>query len=297
MEKQNTIYDEEVENVKAGETKAVPAGAPGMFEAEMPQDIVNESLVKKELNNIATTKSLIKSQLVEKVDYGIIPGCGQKPSLFKPGAEKIIRIFHVSIEYKDVNPIFDMKEGNVSHTILCSAYFNGVLVQQGVGSANCFERKFWRNSIRDRLGIDNTILKMAKKRALVDVALQLGSLSNTFTQDVEDFQEVIKEDNDRAKKRSVQMKRESIKNDIKEQLNATITKEQQKQLFELAKQSGKDSTSVGAIVRKAMTAVGHGPSDSTATIAQVEYQEIVDIINKEVSKSKAESVEPLEVEE
>ena len=36
----------------------------------------------------------------------------------------------------------------------------------------------------------NTILKMAKKRALVDAALSAGRLSEVFTQDIEDFKPV-----------------------------------------------------------------------------------------------------------
>jgi hypothetical protein len=37
----------------------------------------------------------------------------------------------------------------------------------------------------------NTILKMAKKRALVDAALSAGRLSDVFTQDIEDMPDIV----------------------------------------------------------------------------------------------------------
>ena len=44
----------------------------------------------------------------------------------------------------------------------------------------------------------NTILKMAKKRALVDATLSAGRLSNIFTQDIEDMGLTEKEEPDKA---------------------------------------------------------------------------------------------------
>lgn len=41
----------------------------------------------------------------------------------------------------------------------------------------------------------NTVLKMAKKRAQVDATLTIASLSNVFTQDVEDMQNFNKREN------------------------------------------------------------------------------------------------------
>jgi hypothetical protein len=38
----------------------------------------------------------------------------------------------------------------------------------------------------------NTLIKMAKKRALVDAALSAGRLSNVFTQDIEDIQDAVR---------------------------------------------------------------------------------------------------------
>ena len=53
-----------------------------------------------------------------------------------------------------------------------------------MGAANTKERKYLK---QDPFSVDNTVLKMAKKRALVDAALLVGSLSDIFTQDIEDM--------------------------------------------------------------------------------------------------------------
>lgn len=53
----------------------------------------------------------------------------------------------------------------------------------GIGSCSSMESKYLRTP-RD---FDNTILKMAKKRALVDATLSTLGMSDRFTQDVEDM--------------------------------------------------------------------------------------------------------------
>ena len=55
---------------------------------------------------------------------------------------------------------------------------------EGVGISNSRESKYSRNT---GFQVQNTILKMAKKRALVDAALNVGNLSARFTQDLEDM--------------------------------------------------------------------------------------------------------------
>ena len=47
----------------------------------------NAELIKDNLEKLNTIAETIKAALIEGLDYGIIPGV-QKPSLFKPGAEK-----------------------------------------------------------------------------------------------------------------------------------------------------------------------------------------------------------------
>ena len=55
---------------------------------------------------------------------------------------------------------------------------------QGVGSANAREKKFVR---QDTYSAANNILKIAKKRALVDAVLSATRSSGVFSQDLEDL--------------------------------------------------------------------------------------------------------------
>lgn len=54
-----------------------------------------------------------------------------------------------------------------------------------MGAANARETRY---RTRDACIINNTGLKMGKKRALVDAALMVDSLSDMFAQDLEDFE-------------------------------------------------------------------------------------------------------------
>ena len=61
----------------------------------------------------------------------------------------------------------------------------GEVIGSGIGACSTAEAKYIRNP-RDA---ENTVIKMAKKRALVDATLSTFALSERFTQDVEDIAE------------------------------------------------------------------------------------------------------------
>ena len=73
--------------------------------------------------------------------------------------------------------------GLYRYVICCSLYKGDAKVGEGVGSCSSTESKYIR-SPRDS---ENTVLKMAKKRAFVDAVLTTLGLSDRFTQDVEDI--------------------------------------------------------------------------------------------------------------
>ena len=50
----------------------------------------------------------------------------------------------------------------------------------------------------DICSLVNTILKMAKKRAFIDAVLQVASLSEVFTQDLEDMGDLIQQENENS---------------------------------------------------------------------------------------------------
>ena len=127
----------------------------------------------------------VKDQMVPGEDFGTIPGC-QKPSLFKPGAEKLASIYGLSPRIELVDKIKDWERGFFHYQVKCSLISKrtGFIVAEGVGSCNSRESRYKK---QDAYTLDNTILKMAKKRALIDAVLTATRTSGLFTQDVEDI--------------------------------------------------------------------------------------------------------------
>lgn len=142
--------------------------------------------------------------LQKDVDYGVIPGCGDKPSLLKSGAEALAQAVTQEAEslflgcgrfgapriekvieefYDDGSDLFYYR---VSIDLIGPS---GAVLGSGVGSCNSREKKYREDRKgNERLGADsaNTILKMAVKRAKVDCAIGVFGASSMFTQDIED---------------------------------------------------------------------------------------------------------------
>ncbi|MDD5009913.1 MAG: hypothetical protein PHC68_16120 [Syntrophorhabdaceae bacterium] len=74
--------------------------------------------------------------------YGIIPGTSGKPSLLKPGAEKLAMMFRLAPSYAITKT--DMGRGHVEYSVVCSLTHinNGAVWGQGVGSCSTSESKF-----------------------------------------------------------------------------------------------------------------------------------------------------------
>ena len=104
--------------------------------------------------------------------------------MLKPGAEKICMLLGLRSEFEIADATRDFDQGCFQYVVRCRLYRGDMLVTEGLGSCNTKERKY---ASQDAYSIDNTVLKMAKKRALVDAALMVGSLSDLFTQDLEDM--------------------------------------------------------------------------------------------------------------
>lgn len=179
---------------------------------------MTEQMVVSSMSKIASFQAVVQTTLIPERDYGVIPGAGSKPTLLKSGAEKINMLFGLTPKYEFLSKIEDFNGGFFSFDILCTLTHNGVAVAQGVGNCNSREIKYRYNNVdrsklaelgipedqavrfidrygKERFRIEapdpadklNTILKMAKKRAYVDATLQVASLSNLFTQDLEDM--------------------------------------------------------------------------------------------------------------
>jgi uncharacterized protein (DUF3820 family) len=152
---------------------------------------VDINAVQSTLAKISQFQMVIQNTLKKDHDYGVIPGT-PKPTLYKPGAEKILMMFGVTSEYEVIERVQDYENGFFAFTVKCLIYKNGVKITEGLGHCNTREPKYYQKkdgSLQDPYGNANTVLKMAKKRAQIDATLTLASLSEVFTQDIEDMQE------------------------------------------------------------------------------------------------------------
>ena len=172
------------------------------------------------LAKIGAFQDLVRTQLKEGIDYGTIPGAGDRKVLLKPGAEKITVLLGLRSRFEIVGKVEDFEGGFFAYMVRCSLVTgNGETITEGLGQANTKESRYAKRWVTEKklpAGIDkdmlprrekegkygkyyeyqignddpytlaNTVLKMARKRALVDAALTVGSLSDIFTQDLED---------------------------------------------------------------------------------------------------------------
>lgn len=198
--------------------------------------------VKQFLANVTDFQRVCRATLQPNIDYGVIPGTA-KPTLLKPGAEKILGILELVPRPVIISRIEDWDKPMFGYTVQIELIrlSTGEIVNYGIGACNSMESKYrWRTQQhlcpvcsqptiikgREEFGggwlcflkrggcgakwkdgdkkiegqsvgkieneavwdLQNIILKMAIKRAKVDAALSAGSLSNIFTQDIEDHQ-------------------------------------------------------------------------------------------------------------
>lgn len=179
-------------------------------------------------------KALINKAMQDGVHYGIIPGCGRKPTLLQPGAQKLMLMFGLADSYQIVQT--DHPNGHREYQVTCTltSKQTGQIQGNGIGLCSTMEKKYrYRNAsdyeITDQPIPDdarehkqeyrkqgfgmkkidgvwhwvkyregqvenpdiadtyNTVIKMACKRALIAAVLNTLAVSDTFTQDVEDF--------------------------------------------------------------------------------------------------------------
>jgi hypothetical protein len=210
--------------------------------SQSPLSLPDEATFKRDIEAINRFQQIVHSNLVKDLDYGVIPGTGNKPTLLKPGAEKIAKLLGLSDQYIILDRQEDWNKPFFRYLVKCQliSVRSQVIVSEGLGECNSMESKYrYRDAKRkcpncgveaiikgkaeygggwlcykakggcgakfinddpkiidqDAGKIDNddiysqvnTLVKMAKKRALVDASLSAGRLSNVFTQDVEDL--------------------------------------------------------------------------------------------------------------
>lgn len=209
-----------------------------------PSAMLQSVTVQSMIQQAGVVQELLKQVLKVDEHYGVIPGTGTKPTLLKPGAEKIAALFQLSSEIKDCI-ISNLDNGHREYRVTIALISRGRVAGMGTGSCSTMESKYrYRNLKRvcpecgmaaiikgkaeygggwlcfkkqegcgSKFDIDasdivdqevgktdhtdpadywNTVLKMAKKRALVDAVLTTTATSDLFTQDIEDMPDLNK---------------------------------------------------------------------------------------------------------
>jgi hypothetical protein len=164
-------------------------------------------------------QEVMKAVMIRDTHYGIVPGC-PKPSLWKPGAEKLLVTFRIAPMEPKIEDLSTPELVRYRVTRGGQSILTGAFVGAGIGECSSDEMKYkWRKPVCDaeydampenhrRLkyladgktwkqvktepaDVANTILKMADKRALVSLALISTAASDIFTQDIEDLPEGV----------------------------------------------------------------------------------------------------------
>lgn len=168
-------------------------------------------------------QQVMRSVMKDQTHYGVIPGAGNKKTLFKPGAEVLCATFRIAPTYR----VDDLStDDSVRYRVTCvgTHQATGIVLGEGMGEASSNEEKYkWRNAVCDEefdetdddrrrvkwqrgrdgaykryqirtepADIANTVLKMACKRAQVAMTLNVTAASDIFTQDLEDMPEELR---------------------------------------------------------------------------------------------------------
>ena len=163
---------------------------------DLPAEVFRAGLDRRKENRAALME-WIRAALVEGVDYGRIhvvskdkckagkhctnPAHFSKPSLFKPGAEKICGMLGVGVHFPTLHDYEQAALHGVElHNVIIRCEIRdaaGHVVADGVGA----------RSLKQDYGDINKALKMAEKSAHIDATLRMAGLSEVFTQDLEDM--------------------------------------------------------------------------------------------------------------
>lgn len=158
----------------------LPANMDEALQPSVPNMAVNLQEAK---DRITELQNFIKYMMVPNIDYGFVPGC-PKPMLFKAGAEKLCDIYGLTKQIQILEKTENWENG-IFHYVVKAVLVNkktGFVESEGVGACNSREKKF---ASQDPYSVVNSILKMAKKRAIVDATLAATRTSGIFGQDIE----------------------------------------------------------------------------------------------------------------
>jgi len=116
-------------------------------------------------NHVNIVQRVMRQVMKEGEHYGKIPGCGDKPTLLKPGAEKLSVAFRFAPSYEIRRT--DLPGGHREYEVICSLvhFTSGMMIGQGVGSCSTMESKYrYRNAAQTcpECGKEGTVIKGKK---------------------------------------------------------------------------------------------------------------------------------------
>ena len=166
-----------------------------------------------------TLMEIYRRIMQKDTDYGIIPGT-PKPALYQPGAQILRLAAGLEVEMVHIESERQLTIGFINHSFVCRLKnTDGMVVGSCEGSANSYEDRYRYRWLSERdlpqgidkttltskkrrgnygeyhvyriendnpANLDNTLVKMAQKRAFVGAVLMATGASRIFTQDVED---------------------------------------------------------------------------------------------------------------
>jgi hypothetical protein len=197
---------------------------------EMPRK-ESAGLTASETHRFSATEIRARVNLVQEVmqgimkkdtHYGTIPGT-PKPTLYKPGAEVLCVTFRVAQSYR-IEDLGDAITARYRVTCIGTHQVTGTVLGEGVGECSSAEEKYkWRGAVcteefdltpegfrrikfakykgnvekkiqvrTEAADLSNTVLKMACKRAMIAMTLNVTAASDIFTQDIEDLPEELR---------------------------------------------------------------------------------------------------------
>lgn len=251
----------------------------------MNGNLMQPATVQELTAQVQVIQECMKRIMKKDTHYGTIAGCGDKPVLLKPGAELILTLFRISPE-PEVEEFSDGFDVRYRITVKGIHINTGNVVGYGVGEASTSEKKYkWRNAICDaeyenaeparrqiayikRNGsvsevkqvrqnpadILNTVLKMAKKRAIVDLCLTATACSDIFVQDLDDpaVADMVREEQAPAQRYQAPQRRSAAPAPAPQSAPApsgdVISEAQRKRLYAIGKGKGMSNDEMASIV-------------------------------------------------
>lgn len=173
-------------------------------------------------DRVNLVQSVMQGIMKKDTHYGTIPGT-PKPTLYKPGAEVLCVTFRIAQEYR-IEDLGDDLTARYRVTCIGRHQVTGLVLGEGVGECSSAEEKYkwravvcaeeydltpesarrvkfakWKGQVEKKVQVRteaadlaNTVLKMACKRAMIAMTLNVTAASDIFTQDIEDLPEELR---------------------------------------------------------------------------------------------------------